>query len=214
MKIQEINWVLVFVGLTLIAYALRGKKEGFIRTVFGMFSFILALSVAAVAGPAVNKAVKSNEKVMPYVTAQVETKDLNLPQVLKKSLESDDKAEYYKELAAGAAEDYIKLKVANWVINALCFILIFALTFAVLSYACHALNIISKLPILNGLNKTAGILAGVLRGFITIWMWCIVLTIFAATQIGQVVFEQINHSEFLSLVYNNNLLLEIGKILL
>ena len=214
MNTNEINWVLVVVIGTLIVYGLRGKKEGFIRTIFGMVSFIIALAAASYLGPSFSKAIKTNEKVVPYVTQKVETDSLSLPDILKTSLKNHNAIEDYKNYAVEKTEDYIKIKMANWIVNALSFVIVFVIAFVFLWYLCHTLDIISKLPILNGLNKTAGIIAGVLRGFITIWMWCIVLTIFSASHIGQIIFSYINKSEFLSLINNNNLLLEIGKFIL
>jgi len=213
-KLDEINWVLVLVIGTLIVYGLRGKKEGFIRTVFGMLSFIIALAAASAIGPTMSDAIKSNEKVMPYVTQKVETESLTLPDILKESLKNHNTVEDYKKLAVKKTQDYVKVQVANWIVNAVSFVLVFLIVFVVLWYLCHTLDIISKLPILNGLNKTAGILVGVLRGFITIWMWCIVLTIFSTTQLGQNIISCINKNEFLGLIYNNNLLFQIGKIIL
>jgi len=213
-KLDEINWVLVLVIGTLIVYGLRGRKEGFIRTVFGMLSFIIALAAASAIGPTMSDAIKSNEKVVPYVTQKVETKSITLPDILKESLKNHNTAQDYKELAVKKTQDYVKVQMANWIVNAVSFVLVFLIVFVVLWYLCYTLDIISKLPILNGLNKTAGILVGVLRGFITIWMWCIVLTIFSTTPLGQIIISCINKNEFLGLIYNNNLLFQIGKIIL
>lgn len=202
------------VTLILLAYGLRGIKQGLIRTIFGMCSFVIALAAAAFLGPTFSEAIKTNEYVVPYVTQKVETEKLTLPEVLKKALEDKDALEEYKQVAAEKTEDYVKIRMANWIINALSFVIVFFVALVILWYLCHTLDIISKLPILNGINKLAGMLAGLLRGLITIWMLCIVLTIFSSSQIGQLIFSYINKNEFLSLIYNHNLLFQIGKIIL
>ncbi|MFA9465154.1 MAG: CvpA family protein [Velocimicrobium sp.] len=214
MNINQINWVLVLVIGTLIVYGIRGKREGLVRTVFGMLSFVIALGVASILSPTVSEAIKSNDRVIPYVTQKVETKNLTLPEILKESLTNHNTVKNLKDLAIGKSEDYVRVQLANWIVNAISFVLILLIAFVILWYICHILDIISKLPILNGLNKTAGMLVGVLRGFITIWMWCIVLMIFSTSHIGQIVFGYINESEFLSIIYNNNLLFQFGKIIL
>ncbi|MEG1992045.1 MAG: CvpA family protein [Acetivibrio sp.] len=211
---NNINWVLVFVIGILLAYGLRGKKEGLIRTIFGMFSLIVALTAASIVGPELSKTIKSNDKVLPYLSQKVDAKSLTLPELLKEAVINKKGVEEYKEMAAKKAEELIQIQIANWMINALAFVLVFLLVWILLGYACTTLNIISKLPIINGLNKTAGVVAGIMRGFITIWFWCIVLTIFSATKVGQTIFAFVNQSEFLGLLYNNNLLFEFGKIFL
>lgn len=150
----NINWVVIVVLVTLIAYALRGIHEGFIRTVFGMFSFIIALGAAAILGPDLSKEFQSNEKVLAFV-------------------------------------------------------IVFLVAFIILHFLCRTLDIISKLPVLNAFNKLAGLLAGIARGFITIWMWCIVLLIFSTSPLGQNIFLCINENEFLQAIYNSNLIYKI-----
>lgn len=221
----EINWVLIVVIAVLLVYGIRGKNDGFIRTVFGMFSLMAALLIAAAIGPHLSSTIKESESVLPYITEKLEDNErkdhkqepiqaLSIPDVLKEFLELNNTSEKYEELAVDQVEEYIHKQVAIWMINALSFIIVFIITWVILWYLCMTLNIISKLPVLNGLNKTAGVLVGILRGFIVIWMWCIILTIFSGSEFGQAIFLNINSSPFLSLIYNNNLLLQIGNILM
>lgn len=225
MNYLEINWVLIAVIGVFVIYGVKGKNDGFIKTVFGMFSLIIALVAGTFLGPHLSTAIKESETVLPYIAEKLETtkerdkkeegiKAQDLPEILKDFLENNNNEERFKELAAKDIEDYIHKQMAIWVINALSFILVFIVTWIVLWYLCMTLNIISKLPVLNGLNKTAGILVGILRGFIVIWMWCIILTIFSGSDFGKAVFGYINSSTFLSMIYNNNLLLQIGNILI
>lgn len=225
MNYLEINWVLIAVIGILVIYGVKGKNDGFIKTVFGMFSLIIALVAGTFLGPHLSTAIKESETVLPYITEKLETtkeqdkkekgiKAQDLPEILKDFLENNNNEKRFKELEAKDIEDYVHKQMAIWVINALSFILVFIITWIVLWYLCMTLNIISKLPVLNGLNKTAGILVGILRGFIVIWMWCIILTIFSGSDFGKAVFGYINSSTFLSMIYNNNLLLQIGNILI
>jgi len=73
---------------------------------------------------------------------------------------------------------------------------------------CIALDLISKLPLLNGVNKTAGLLAGLLHGLVIVWVFFLIITVFGGTKIGQQALEMIGESEILSFIYNNNLLLK------
>lgn len=225
MNYLEINWVLIAVIGILVIYGVKGKNDGFIKTVFGMFSLIIALVAGTFLGPHLSTAIKESETVLPYITEKLEAtkeqdkkekgiKAQDLPEILKDFLENNNNEKRFKELEAKDIEDYVHKQMAIWVINALSFILVFIITWIVLWYLCMTLNIISKLPVLNGLNKTAGILVGILRGFIVIWMWCIILTIFSGSDFGKAVFGYINSSTFLSMIYNNNLLLQIGNILI
>lgn len=220
------NWLVILVAVILAGYALLGRKRGFIRTVFTLFSTIMALIVTVWISPVISKEVQKNDKVMGFVTSKVEKfvnfsgtgnklseqvnfiDKLPLPGAMKTTLIENNNSEVYVAMAVDNFEAYVSNTIARMIINAAVFILIMLIITIALAVLCEVLNIISKLPIINGLNKTAGLLAGLLHGIIIIWISCIVLTIFSSTKIAQHIFTLINDSAFLSIIYDNNLFLQ------
>ncbi len=81
-----------------------------------------------------------------------------------------------------------------------------------LKYVCAALDLISKLPVINELNKAAGVFAGLLRGIFMVWILFIVVTVFQATAWGGAAIEQIERSRLLERLYDGNLLLKLAKV--
>lgn len=79
------------------------------------------------------------------------------------------------------------------------------------------MDLFSRIPVLNGLNKIGGFIFGLFNGAVYLWIACIIITIFAGTGWGQEIFAQINDSVILSYIYNNNYLLSflanMGKVL-
>ena len=92
-------------------------------------------------------------------------------------------------------------------INALAFIVTFIVILIILWLVFAALNLISKLPVLNSMNKTAGFLAGAVQGLVIVWVLFILLTVFGGTTFGRDALQMIGENEALSFIYNNNLLL-------
>ena len=229
------NWLAIVVLVILAGYALNGHRRGFIRTVFTLFSTIIALILTSWVSPVISKELQKNEKVMGFVTEKVEkvitfseagnkiTDQVNfinklpLPAIMKHTLIENNTKDVYTAMAVDNFKDYISNSVARIIINAVVFLVIVLFITIGLALLCETLDIISKLPLINGLNKTAGLLAGLLHGIVVVWIGCIFLTILSSTQWGKSIFELINSSAFLSTVYNNNLLLKfimnLGKIL-
>ena len=219
------NWLLIVVAAILLGYAFNGRRRGFIRTVFALFSTIIALMLTIWISPVISKEVQQNDKVMGYMTEKVESiinftdlgkkvsdqvnfiDKLPLPSALKHTLVENNTTDVYKAMAVDSFEEYISNSIARIIINAASFIVIMLIITIALALLCEALNIISKLPIINGLNKTAGIMAGLIQGIVVIWIGCIFLTMLGSSKIGQTLFTYINESTFLSIIYNNNLLL-------
>ncbi len=229
------NWLAIVVLVILGGYALNGHRRGFIRTVFTLFSTIIALILTSWVSPVISKELQKNEKVMGFVTEKVEkvityseagnkiTDQVNfinklpLPAIMKHTLIENNTKDVYTAMAVDNFKDYISNSMARIIINAVVFLVIVLFITIGLALLCETMDIISKLPLINGLNKTAGLLAGLLHGIVVVWIGCIFLTVLSSTQWGKSLFELINSSAFLSTVYNNNLLLKfimnLGKIL-
>lgn len=219
------NWLLIAVGVVILGNAIRGMKVGFIRTIFSLVSMILAVILTMWISPYLKDFLKNNdkiidgltvkiEKMLPFSTEEVLEKgqdslidEMKLPQFLKKSLKQNNTLEKQKELAANSFEEYISRYLADIIINALSFVLTYSIISLVLWLICSALNIISKLPVLNSMNKAEGLLAGCVQGLFWVWLLFILLTVFGSTSIGQKTMEMIGESEILSIIYNNNILL-------
>lgn len=219
------NWLLIIVLAIIVVNAFVGRKVGFIKTVFSLCSMIVALILTVWISPTVNDLMKSNDKIHGYITEKVEVivqsefedgeeeaqdtiiENLPLPQSIKDSLIENQDSQIYGVLTAGSLKEYIVNYLVNIIINALAFIATFVLILIILWILCFALNLISKLPILNSINKTAGLLAGLVHGLVIVWIFFILITVFGSTEIGQQALKMIGESEILSLIYNNNLLL-------
>jgi hypothetical protein len=71
LKVIEMNWLLILVIIVLGGYAVYGRYRGFIKTVFTLFSTIIALMLTMWLSPIVSKEVQKNDKVMSFVTEKV-----------------------------------------------------------------------------------------------------------------------------------------------
>lgn len=218
------NWLLIAVIVVLGVNALIGLKTGFIKTVFSICSIIIALVLTVWISPMVNNVLRDNDKFYGYVTERVEkvlpmsdeVKDsaeqstyideLPLPKSIKEALIKNNTVDAYGTLAIDNFKDYISTYLASVIIKALAFIITFLVILITLLILCTVLNVISKLPVLNQINKTAGLAAGLLQGLITVWILFILLTVFGGSAFGQSAFKMIEESEVLSIIYDNNLL--------
>jgi len=219
------NWLLVIVLAILVVNALIGMKVGLIKTVFSLCSLIVALVLTVWISPVVNGSMRGNEKfydnistkvekMLPFAEEEAKAKEqvsiiegLKLPQSIKDSLIKNNNAEVYKELSISSFKDYVANYLTGIIINALAFIVTFVIILIILWIASIALDIISKLPLINQVNKTAGLLAGLVHGLVVVWLFFILITVFGSSELGQKAMEMIGDSQILGIIYNNNLLL-------
>lgn len=155
-----------------------------------------------------NKKQNENEKNGTEKESDI-IKNLPIPEKIKTSLIKNNTPESYKNIMAKSFSDYINRYIAVLILNAVSFFVIFILIRIILWIITVLLNLISRLPVINEINKTVGLAFGLLQGIILIWIGFIVLTAFSGTAIGQEFYECINGSMLLSALYNNNILMQL-----
>jgi uncharacterized membrane protein required for colicin V production len=220
------NWLLVVVIAILAVNALIGIRAGFIKTVFSLCSLVVAIILTVWISPVVNNVMKGNDKIYHAISSNVEKalpfseeeavagepssliEKLHLPQSIKDSLVENNNEEVYKELSISSFRDYVSSYLTGVIINAIAFIITFTVILILLWAICIALDIVSKLPLLNQINKLAGFLAGLVHGLVIVWLLFILLTVFGSSSYGQKAMELIGKSQILSIIYDNNFLLQ------
>jgi len=213
------NWMLVIVLVIIILNALTGLKVGLTKILFSLFSFIIAMAISVWISPVVNNMLKNNEKFYEKTKQKMEAilfeglentdgideliGELPLPKSIKESLIKN------KSQNETNAKSYIAAHVTDIALKAMSFIISFVVVFIGLWVISIALNIISKLPILNQINKLAGLLVGGLQGLVVVWIIFTIVTMFSGTELGSTAFKQIESSSILSFLYDKNILTNV-----
>lgn len=106
----------------------------------------------------------------------------------------------YKTLASTISAVVIK-GVVSVIIMLLAVIIVFVVG--------TLLDIVSKLPVLDEANKTLGIIAGAVKGFVLIWVLFAVLSFFGVTETGRMLVSYVYENPILTWLYENNPLLSL-----
>ena len=85
----------------------------------------------------------------------------------------------------------------------------FVVVFVALRILAFVLDVIGRLPLINGINKMTGLAAGLAEGLIVVWILGIALTLIGTTKLGQSAAVCVQESKFLSVIYGYNLLQEL-----
>ena len=225
------NWLSVIAGVYLLGMVLYGHHRGFIRLVVSIFAMILSLTVVRVSLPAVTTYLKENTTLQQTVSQNIvkaaglaqeqssgeEISDkpsaqrtmienLNLPRTIKSALIENNNSEIYQMMGVQAFTDYVGNYLADTIINSAGFVLLFAAVYLASKLVIRWLDIIARLPIISGINKLAGAIAGGLEGLLFLWLACLLVTAFSGTEWGMMITRQIESSQWLSFLYSHNLL--------
>ena len=226
MEILSSRWLEVAVAVYLIGMMLYGHYRGFIKIAVSAMSLFITLFAARVAIPQAAAWLEHNTAVYETMkesalkasgldeTAGLAGKageravieSLEIPDQIKKLLIENNNGEIYQEMGVQIFEDYVGKYLADRVIRVIIFTVLFIVFYAFLHIIIVWLNLISRLPILYGLNKIAGAVLGLAEALIFIWVGALVLTLFSGSEIGKSMITQINGSIWLTWLYDHNML--------
>lgn len=219
------NVLEVIVLIILVAHIIKGLKDGLILTVCSFFVLFAAVAVTQVVTPQLSSVLKQDKDIVYFWTEQVDNvlfdsnsykeseeeaetiEGLSIPKIIKEQLMDDNVKKTYETLGVNSVEEYVSLYIAYSIINCIAYIVVFVLAITILKIIVHAINLISKLPVVNTMNKLGGAAIGLIRGLIIVWIGLVVVTMLGSTSLGIQMYEQINESIFLSYLYSNNLIL-------
>lgn len=111
-------------------------------------------------------------------------------------------------LAAGAAavaafRNYQLKNTMNVLIAVICLVIVL-LAFKIIDFIMASLKMLSRIPLLHGVDKLLGIAAGIAEAVVIVWIAFLLITAFDIAGIRSVVLECIRENEFLSLLFYNN----------
>lgn len=231
------NWVLIFVLLILVLSMFRGYHRGFLRIIYSMVSWIIILVIVSWAAPRIGDYLIRNTTIYETIQSRCEDKiketaaertqnqlnqeskelgelGINLPDpVMNKILEK----------AAGAADGFMEANgiyteiaggMAGFVVHGIAFLIALVAASIVVSIISHILGIVSRIPVLKGVNRILGVFAGGVYGFMIVWIAFYVIAICSTSEWGRVLTSYIDQNGFLTYLYKNNLLVSIIMLFL
>ena len=227
---MEINYLFIAIVALIVYMTVRGYRRGFLRIVVSFIGTIVIVIAAREAAPYVTDYLYNNtdayEKIELGIEEmfkdanekydnsipenQVKTIDLyNVPDSLKNNLIINNTAEMYKTLVVDVFEDYVSRYLANTAIKAAGFVLAFIVLIIAFRLLLYFVNIISRIPIIRGINQFIGGCIGFIESLIIVWVFFFVAVMFIGNESGSYIFRMIADSEFLTLLFNTNILLGI-----
>lgn len=224
------NELLAVVLVILAAGTIHGYYKGFIKIIISFLSLILTIWLVSVVTPYISSYLIENTELYQGVRNQVkeafsednarydnsieenQIRTINsyqVPDIMKDTLISNNNESVYQSLMVSVFEDYISSFVAKIILNVLAFVCTFLMITIFLRMTFFTMEALSRLPVIKGLNKIAGLLLGLTEGVLIVWVIFLAATMFAGNEIGARFFTMVSQNGFLSFLYNYNMLLMI-----
>ena len=212
--------MLIMVGIPVLT-AVIGLKKGFFKQLFGMCSLLVALAAAFFLSPMVTGLLNDHtslhdraeafaaEKIDGFLGKYDAESGTQVEEALSKSylpesfvrglIEKVDAGvavtrEEYVSRLSGSAADYT-VKVCGVAVT-------FLAAWLVLGIVLAILGVLDKLPVIKEANHGLGLLLGLIKGVLIVWLLCNVIAAIGHTEFGQSLAQTITEDPVLSTVYN------------
>ena len=214
------NWLLVVVGAIILFCAIRGWNRGLLRILYSLISVVLLIGLVSYATPYVSNYIKDNTGIY-RVLEQRCTQAIRDNGKAKLSDNVDDGStvagvslpeqvtSYITDsgnnlLDQAGVYEILGKKMADWILAGISYFVTLLIAGIIVSMIGRSLRIINRIPVIKGINRTLGIFAGAFQGLILVWLLFMLLSLFAGTEEGKMIIEQIDQSSILRYLYYNN----------
>ena len=229
--------VLIVLGVLLLC-VFDGYKNGFLKTVLSLVSWLIVFVVCSIATPMVadfliqNTEVETtiqgvlDAKIDEMITNAMEEAGLSeLQGTLSENMEILENIEISEELEAALPEELREMlkgtedkaevefvdtaSVAEKVVEIISLLIVLVFTRVALGVLNFVLGIASKLPLLGPIDKLLGFVCGGAKGLIFAWIILTIVSALALTGVNTEWVGYIAESEILTWLQNNNVILNL-----
>lgn len=207
---------LVVIGIIAICIFL-GYKKGLIGVLFTILSFLIALIIAFVLYKPISNAIIANTQIDETIQNAI------MEKVLKNKTEENitpeqanntsqiviDYINSYTNEIKNTGTEIVAKNLAQTTIGIVVFILLLIISRIILYFFKAIFNIIAKIPIIKQVNKLGGIVYGVIKGLLIIYIILAITSLLAPMLSDLEIFKAVNNSFIAGYMYNNNLILKI-----
>lgn len=215
------NILTIIVLAVILVFGLIGHARGFVKMLLAIFSLALTLFLAVIISPAISEALQKtelynsvyegayeyvNEKVVQSAANSMDgiMEELQLPDALKDYISSQEAVKN----AGGNLVAEVAGRITKVIFDALVFLVTFIAALVIVKLIFAALNIMTHLPLIHGVNQIAGLIVGIAEGLIFVWIFFVVLGLMGSSEFALDMYQQINESSVLTFLYENNIIMK------
>ena len=225
-----LNWLQVAVISLFVIFIVRGYNRGFLRMAVSLTGLILVVYVATKLVPGTTEILINSDYVFNSVNGRINEvfHDINskyndstkqeqdraiseydLPELVIADLIMNNTKEVYENMKVSIFEDYIAKSLTVFIIKCAVFVSLYAALALIMWVILQFTGIISRIPVIHGLNKYLGLASGGVLALLIVWIFFFILVMLLGNELADSLLADIHSDRFLSFLYNNDILFRI-----
>ena len=206
---------LIIVGILVLCIFL-GYKRGLTGSLLKIVTFLLALVIAFILFKPVSNFIINNTKLDENLESSIKSMFLEVEENDTSSNMPTAMTDYINKVIEDAADDAktavvetAARDVAISIINLGVVIVVYIIARIILIFVKGIASLITKLPVIKQFDKLGGIIFGLLKALVIIYVILAIISFVSTVITDSGVIDAINQSFIGKGMYNNNILLEI-----
>lgn len=206
---------LIIVGILVLCVFL-GYKRGLTGSLLKIVTFLLALIIAFILFKPVSNFIINNTKLDENLESSIKSMFLEVEENDTSSNMPTAMTDYINKVIEDAADDAktavvetAARDVAISIINLGVVIVVYIIARIILIFVKGIASLITKLPVIKQFDKLGGIIFGLLKALVIIYVILAIISFVSTVITDSGVIDAINQSFIGKGMYNNNILLEI-----
>ena len=217
----------IIILFIILGTACLSAKMGFIKTVYGLVSSLIALGLTLILYPIIEEILKWTplyENIKGWIIERLpEVGNIGLqgqaaiiqeslgwmPEFVTDKMVKNNNPEIYQLLGVNSFIDYIATFVADLCLMGVAVIVCFVIVRLGLAIGVRVLDLVAQLPILKTVNKWAGFFIGLVKGSLVVWLICLVVPFIMMIPKFEVLGSLVEKSVLMQLFYNHNIILQV-----
>ncbi len=230
------HWMLIITAAALLIGAVIGYVKGFLKIAVTLAVVVLAMVIVSFLRPVVTTFLVEQTNLYDHTrtviaeavekridqaagsrpTEEESLEGVTIPETWKKAILKDYSPEAMCKAKVTTFAEFVGHELAYKIISALSFVLTCLILVIGFHLILAATDVISKIPVLHGVNKTFGALFGLITATLLLWLFHTVVSSSAAVGAGwaEPLIGEIADSKILTFFYDGGLLEKLGEIFL
>jgi len=192
---------LIIVGIVLLSVFL-GYKKGLVSLAIGLCAFVLSIVITVMIYKPVTNLIVNTTNIDETIQDTIMEKT---GEIIESTPDNQITSELIESAKNGMLPEASRTLAIN-IVSGASIIAIFILIRIALIFITKLANAIAKLPIINQFNKMGGILYGLIRGILIIYVTLLIINFVGLINPTHMLHQNINESYIGKNMYENNIL--------
>ncbi len=202
--------IIILVFLALAAFA--GYRKGLVEMLVSFASLVIAIILAFMLQGTVADMIYNQTSFGNSIEKNIQT---TLTEKYEEALEGNEENVIYNSIVDNIANKdeipEISKEITKFVLKGVSFVAIFLIAFIICYIIRMMLNVVFDLPILSQLNCIGGIVVGIIKAIIKIWILLAVISFLSPLPMFSSIDAMIRESMIANILYSHNLFVTLIK---